>query len=397
MMAACTAAEKGASVTLLEKSRRCGMKLGITGKGRCNLTNKTDKEGLMKNTVCNGKFLYSAFSSMSSDDTIDFFEHLGLKTKVERGNRVFPASDRALDVVGCLMDRMRALGVKTVKTRAQSIKTENGRVCGVSSEAGFFEADAVILCTGGLSYPATGSDGDGYEMAKKLGHHVTELKPSLVSLTLSGDEPARLEGLSLKNVAVSVVCASVTLYSDFGEMLFTSKGVSGPVILSSSSYIASKGSLPCRLDIDLKPALSARELDARILKDFEQEKNRDFSNSLGRLLPSKIIPVIIERCGIPPETKVNSITRTQRANLVSVLKQLSFEVVSTGGFNEAVVTCGGIDVREIDPKTLGSKKIRGLFFAGEIIDVDALTGGYNLQIAWSTGRKAALSAAEEEV
>ena len=384
MMCAALAAEnKENKVTLIERNKILGIKLNITGKGRCNLTNDTDEDGLLKNTVTNGRFLYSAYSAFTPADVKEYFEKLGVPLKTERGDRVFPQSDRAKDISGALITKLKRSGVNIVQARALEILTEEGAVKGVKTDGGIYESDRVILATGGLSYPKTGSSGDGFKMAEKLGHTVTPCRPSLVALRLKGDVPKKLEGLSLKNIkAVLKDGKGKKLYDDFGEMLFTSNGVSGPVILSMSAHI--KGREDLILTVDLKPALDEKALDKRILRDFEENINRDFSNSLGALLPSKLIPVIIELSGIPPFKKVHEITKKEREGLVSLLKGLTFDISGVCGYDEAVVTQGGISVKEINPKTMESKIVKGLYFAGEIIDVDAYTGGFNLQIAWST-------------
>ena len=384
MMCAALAAENKANkVTLIERNKILGIKLNITGKGRCNLTNDTDEDGLLKNTVTNGRFLYSAYSAFTPADVKEYFEKLGVPLKTERGDRVFPQSDRAKDISGALITKLKRSGVNIVQARALEILTEEDAVKGVKTDGGIYESDRVILATGGLSYPKTGSSGDGFKMAEKLGHTVTPCRPSLVALRLKGDVPKKLEGLSLKNIkAVLKDGKGKKLYDDFGEMLFTSNGVSGPVILSMSAHI--KGREDLTLTVDLKPALDEKTLDKRILRDFEENINRDFSNSLGALLPSKLIPVIIELSGIPPFKKVHEITKKEREGLVSLLKGLTFDILGVCGYDEAVVTQGGISVKEINPKTMESKIVKGLYFAGEIIDVDAYTGGFNLQIAWST-------------
>ena len=384
MMCAALAAEnKQNKVTLIERNKILGIKLNITGKGRCNLTNDTDEDGLLKNTVTNGRFLYSAYSAFTPADVKEYFEKLGVPLKTERGDRVFPQSDRAKDISGALITKLKRSGVNIVQARALEILTDEGAVKGVKTDGGIYESDRVILATGGLSYPKTGSSGDGFKMAEKLGHTVTPCRPSLVALRLKGDVPKKLEGLSLKNIkAVLKDGKGKKLYDDFGEMLFTSNGVSGPVILSMSAHI--KGREDLTLTVDLKPALDEKTLDKRILRDFEENINRDFSNSLGALLPSKLIPVIIELSGIPPFKKVHEITKKEREGLVSLLKNFTFDILGVCGYEEAVVTQGGISVKEINPKTMESKIVKGLYFAGEIIDVDAYTGGFNLQIAWST-------------
>ena len=398
MMAACTAARRGASVILIERNAQLGVKINITGKGRCNVTNDSDPETLIKNTLTNGRFLYSAFAAMSAQDTMAFFEKIGVPLKVERGKRVFPVSDRARDVSGALKTQLHRLGVQVLQHRVKAVAEKEGSVCGVLLQDGsVLAADRVILATGGRSYPRTGSDGDGYRMARALGHTVTELRPSLVPLLTQETTPAQMEGLALKNVTLTVKKDGKKVFSDFGEMVFTAKGISGPLVLSASAHLdGKKHTYPYQAFIDLKPALDAETLDKRLLRDFAENSNRDFSNALSQLLPAKMIPVAVQMCGIPGNQKVHTITRVQRENLCVLLKAFPFTVVAAGGWDEAVVTAGGISVKEIDPKTMGSKLVRGLYFAGEIMDVDAYTGGFNLQIAWSTGYCAGQAAAEGE-
>lgn len=398
MMAACTAARRGASVILIERNAQLGVKINITGKGRCNVTNDSDPETLSKNTLTNGRFLYSAFAAMSAQDTMAFFEKIGVPLKVERGKRVFPVSDRARDVSGALKTQLHRLGVQVLQHRVKAVAEKDGSVCGVLLQDGsVLAADRVILATGGRSYPRTGSDGDGYRMARALGHTVTELRPSLVPLLTQETTPAQMEGLALKNVTLTVKKDGKKVFSDFGEMVFTAKGISGPLVLSASAHLdGKKHTYPYQAFIDLKPALDAETLDKRLLRDFAENSNRDFSNALSQLLPAKMIPVAVQMCGIPGNQKVHTITRVQRENLCVLLKAFPFTVVAAGGWDEAVVTAGGISVKEIDPKTMGSKLVRGLYFAGEIMDVDAYTGGFNLQIAWSTGYCAGQAAAEGE-
>ena len=395
MMAAITAAEQGAAVTLLEPNERLGKKLNITGKGRCNVTNDTDLEGLLANTPKNGKFLYSAFSRFSSRDTMAFFEKLGVPLKVERGNRVFPVSDRAFDISGALERRMKQLKVANVRDRAVEISVEDGAVTAVVGEKKTYPADSVILATGGVSYPATGSTGEGHRMAADLGHTVTELQGSLVPLEEQGDRCAAMQGLSLRNVSLTVFENNKKIYTDFGEMLFTHFGVSGPLVLSASSHMRRMGKKSYRLEIDLKPALDEPMLDKRLLSDFEKYCNHDFCNALNDLLPHKMIPQVVELSGIDPRCKVNSITREQRRTLVQLLKHWPIEVAGLRPVSDAIVTSGGVKVSEINPTTMESKLVKGLYFAGELIDVDSYTGGFNLQIAWSTGRAAGIAAASD--
>lgn len=398
MMAACTAAEHGAEVTLIERNSQLGIKINITGKGRCNVTNDSEPEALIRNTLTNGRFLYSAFSALSAQDTMAFFERLGVPLKVERGKRVFPVSDRARDVSGALRTHLHRLGVQVLQQRVKGLWTENGCIRGVVLPDGnTLSADRVIVATGGRSYPRTGSEGDGYRMAKAAGHSVSPLRPSLVPLLTEEDWIAELEGLSLKNVRLTVSKDGKRIFQDFGEMLFTSKGISGPLVISASANLnGKKHTYPYQAEIDLKPALDMDMLDKRLLREFDDNINRDFSNALSHLLPAKLIPVMIRLCGIPGQQKVHTITRVQRETLCRLLKALPLTVTAAGSWEEAVVTAGGVAVKEIDPRTMQSKLVRGLYFAGEVLDVDAYTGGYNLQIAWSTGFCAGRAAAEGE-
>ena len=376
-----------AQICLIEKNERCGRKLMITGKGRCNVTNNCDLDTLIANVPQNGRFLYSAFSSFLPQDTMDYFESAGVPLKTERGNRVFPQSDKAVDIVDALVKGLGSLGVKQIHATAKSIKTEGEKVTGVELENGqVIEADRVVLATGGMSYPVTGSTGDGYRMAGELGHTVTELRPSLVPLNCHEGFCSRLAGLSLKNVTLSVFEGDKKkpIFKEMGEMLFTHFGISGPLVLSSSAYLRRMGKAEYKAVIDLKPALTLEQLDKRILRDFENEKNKDFANSLDALLPKSIIPVIIERSGINPREKVNQVSREQRIDLCRAIKEFTLKIIGFRPIEEAIITCGGISVKEINPSTMESKLISGLFFAGEIIDVDAFTGGFNLQIAFST-------------
>ena len=397
LMAACAAAEKygGRAVTVIEKNRRPGRKLMITGKGRCNVTNNCDRDTLISNVPANGRFLFSAFSDFGTADTMEFFEKRGVPLKTERGNRVFPVSDKASDIVDALVNTVRKSGVKILTAEAEEILTENFSVTGVRTRDGeILEADSVILATGGMSYPVTGSTGDGYEMAGRLGHTVTPLKASLVPLNVKQGFCSRLSGLSLKNVTITVYESGrkKPVFSELGEMLFTHFGISGPLVLSASAHMRKMGSAEYVAYIDLKPALDEQKLDSRILRDFEEEKNRNFGNSLDKLLPKSIIPVIISLSGIAPDTKVNQISREQRARLCGVLKALRLDITGFRPIEEAIITGGGISVKEINPSTMESKLVSGLFFAGEIIDADAYTGGFNLQIAFSTGHLAGKNA-----
>ena len=395
MMAAICAAEQGAQVTLLEPNERLGKKLNITGKGRCNVTNNADIQGLMANIPRNGKFLYSAFSDFDGRDAMAFFEALGVPLKTERGNRVFPVSDRAFDISGALERRLKRLKVHLVRDRAVSLDIEEEAVWGVRGERGDYPADAVILATGGVSYPATGSTGEGHRMAREAGHTVTDLQGSLVPLRDYG-LGRELQGLSLRNVGLAVFEDRKKIYTDFGEMLFTHFGVSGPLVLSASAHMRHFGKKTYRLEIDLKPALDEQALDKRLLRDFEKYANHDFCNALDDLLPQKLIPVIIELSGIPGWQKVHDLTREQRQSLLRGLKHFPVEVSAPCPVTDAIVTSGGVKVGEVGPKTMESKLVKNLYFAGELLDTDAYTGGFNLQIAWATGRLAGQSAANEK-
>ena len=393
MMAAVSAAERGARVTLLEPNERLGKKLNITGKGRCNVTNNADVQTLLANVPRNGKFLYSAFSRFDGRDAMAFFASIGVPLKTERGNRVFPVSDRAFDVSAALERRLKALKVSLVRDRAAELEITSGAVTGVRGERGTYPAGAVALATGGVSYPATGSTGEGHRMAREAGHTVTDLQGSLVPLRDYG-LGRELQGLSLRNVGLAVFEDRKKIYTDFGEMLFTHFGVSGPLVLSASAHMRHFGKKTYRLEIDLKPALDEQALDKRLLRDFEKYANHDFCNALDDLLPQKLIPVAVERSGIPPHQKVHDLTREQRRGLVQVLKHFSVEIAGPCPVTDAIVTSGGVKISEIDPKTMESKIVKGLYFSGEIMDVDAYTGGFNLQIAWATGRAAGQAAAE---
>lgn len=400
MMSAVCAAREGALVTLLEKNEKTGKKIYITGKGRCNLTNSCDQEVFFDNIVSNGKFLYSAFHRMDSQGVREFFESAGLRLKEERGNRIFPLSDHSSDVISALNRQMEKERVKVcLHTQAAEILTGSHpapAVRGVKLAGGReLLADAVIVATGGKSYESTGSTGDGYRFAAHAGHRVKELKPALVPFVTKESWPKALQGLSLKNVSVTLKKEKKKIYEGFGEMLFTHFGVSGPLILSASSYYVKKyNDMPVRLCIDLKPALSDEQLDRRLLREFDRSRNRQFKNALDSLLPAKLIPVLVALSGIPPEKKAGELTREERNSLASCLKNLTMTVTGTRGFQEAIVTQGGVDVKEVNPSTMESKLVKGLYFAGEVLDLDALTGGFNLQIAWSTGYLAGLSAAK---
>ena len=399
MMAAITSAENGNEVILLEKNKSLGKKLLITGKGRCNITSSLPMEDFIKNTPGNGMFLYSAYNKFTNQDIIHFLNEQGLEVKEERGNRVFPVTDKSQDVLNCFEKKLKSL--KNVKIMYEMPASEilvdkEKRIIGVKCKNGvIIKADKVILATGGKSYPLTGSTGDGYEMAEKLGHTITKIKPSLVPLeTYEQDLHQSLQGLSLRNVKIKIVDTNKNrqIYEDFGEMLFTHFGVSGPVILSGSAHLVRYKNVDellknkkIKLEIDLKPALTEEKLNDRILRDFEEIKNKNFKNSLDKLLPQKLIPVIIERSGINPEKQVNSITKQERMQIVKLLKEFDVTLRNFRRIEDGIITAGGISIKEVNPKTMESKLISGLYFAGEILDVDSYTGGFNLQIAYSTG------------
>ena len=399
MMAAISASQCGYEVILLEKTEMLGKKLLITGKGRCNITSSLGMEDFIKNTPGNGKFLYSCYKNFTNQDIIQFLKKQGLEVKEERGNRIFPVTDKSKDVLNCFMKKLKELNVdikyNTQVKKILTIKTNNGvKTIGVQTNNGKIEADKIILATGGKSYPLTGSNGDGYKLAKELGHTIQELKPSLVPLeTYSKDICKALQGLSLKNVKIKLIDTTTkkSIYEDFGEMLFTHFGVSGPIILSGSAHLVRYKNLSnIVLQIDLKPALSEKKLEERIIRDFEEAKNKQFKNSLNKLLPQTMIPVIVEKSGIYPAKKVNEITKEERKKLVTILKKFEIGIKGFRPIEEAIITSGGISIKEINPKTMQSKKVKGLYFAGEIIDVDAYTGGFNLQIAYSTGYTAGM-------
>ncbi len=388
MMAAIQAAKKGNKVILLEKNEKLGKKLYITGKGRCNITNACDTEELFPQMLSNPKFLYSAFYGFTNFDVIDFFEKEGLKTKIERGNRVFPLSDKSSDVIHTLQRKLNDLDVEIrYNANVTDIKIEDGEWKSVVVNGNeILKGDSLIIATGGLSYPITGSTGDGYRFAKKMGHKITKLSPSLVPFNILEEYAKELQGLSLKNIEVTITADGREIYREFGEMLFTHFGVSGPVILSGSCYAAPYvGKKKLGLTIDLKPALSFEQLDARILREFDEYINKQFKNSLERLLPRKLISVIITLSGIDPDKKVNLITKEERQNLVLAMKSMNLNIESLREYKEAIITQGGISVKEVNPSTMESKLINHVYFVGEALDLDAVTGGYNLQIAWSTG------------
>ena len=395
MMAAITAAENGAQVTLLERNDRLGKKLYITGKGRCNVTNDCAPEDFFPNVPRNPRFLYSAIYAFPPREVMAWFEARGCALKTERGNRVFPQSDKSASVIDALRAELRRLGVRVLQERALDIVTQDGAVCGLKTDGGFHKTERVILATGGCSYPQTGSTGDGYRMLEKLGHTIVPPVGSLVPLVEKGYDCKQMQGLALKNVALRLVNQKgKTVFEEFGELLFTHFGLSGPVVLSASAHMNEKDTYTVLLD--LKPALDEQKLDLRLLRDFEKFQNRDFENALVELLPRSMIPVIVRRSGIPAEEKVHSITREQRRALLELMKRFPVEIACKAPVEEAIVTSGGVKVSEIEPGTMQSKRVRGLYAAGELLDVDAYTGGFNLQIAWATGRAAGLAAACEE-
>ena len=401
MMAAIFAARNGQNVTLLEKNEKLGKKIFITGKGRCNITNASEIEDLFSAVISNPKFLYSGFYSFTNDQVIHFFEELGVATKIERGNRVFPVSDHSSDVIAALAREMQHLKVKVqLHCEVKELLINNEReIKGVRLANGKkMTADAVVVATGGISYPSTGSTGDGYRFARNCGHKVTELFPSLVPMEVKEWYAKELLGLSLKNIEIHITDGKKKLYDEFGEMLFTHYGVTGPVILSASSIVGKtleKKELV--LHIDLKPALTEEQLDKRLLREFEANHNKQFKNAIDSLLPAKLRPVIIELSGIEEEKKVHEITKEERLNLLRLIKDFHMTLTGLRGYNEAIITKGGISVKEIDPGTMESKLIKNLYFAGEVLDLDAVTGGYNLQIAWSTGYLAGISAGQDKL
>lgn len=410
MFAAYFAAKNGHKVILLEQNEKLGKKLYITGKGRCNITNASDMEDLFANVCSNEKFLYSAFYSYTNDQVVEFFENYGLRTKVERGNRVFPVSDHSSDVIATLTRALKDVGVevklytKVTKLITETYYDENGETVVADKKSGTMKqvitgvvledktmiyADNVVLATGGISYPSTGATGDGYRFAEGLNHKIVEPTPSLVPFEIQENWVTEMQGLALKNVAVTIEREGKKIYTDFGEMLFTHFGVSGPMILSASASIKPAFfrdfEHEMTLKIDLKPALDRDQLDKRILKDFEEAKNKQYKNSIQKLLPSKMIPIIIKLSGIDPDKQVNEITKEERGRLVDLLKGLPMTIIGLRGWNEAIITKGGVSVKQVNPSTMESKLVKGLYFAGELLDLDAMTGGYNLQIAWSTG------------
>ncbi len=385
MMCAATAAERGLSVRLLEPNRQLGRKLRITGKGRCNLTNHCDIKTFMSNIPGDGRFLYSALNRLSPEDTIAFFEDIGVPLKTERGGRVFPISDNANDVADAMGSLCKQRGVRLMQTTAKAILLEGGAVCGVKTEKGIIACRSAAICTGGLSYPLTGSTGDGYRLAASCGHQITPCRPSLVPLESPDWFCEQMQGFSLRNVVLSAYEEERLVFRELGEMLFTHFGVSGPLVLSASAKLRRIGELPCRLEIDLKPALDEQKLDARIQRDFEKYAGKVFKNALTDLAGRSMIPVLIALSGIPEDTLVRHISKQQRAQLVQLFKHFPVSISGARPIAEAIVTAGGVCTREINPRSMESKLVPGLFFAGEVLDLDAYTGGFNLQIAWSTG------------
>lgn len=407
MMAAITAAEYGNNVTIIEKNSDFGKKLLITGKGRCNITSSLYMSEFIKNTPGNGQFLYSAFQNYTNTDIIDFLKNQGLEVKEERGNRIFPVTDKSIDVLNCFKSKINELKIKKLfNTRVQKILVQNGEVLGVRTEKEIIQTDKIILATGGKSYPLTGSTGDGYLIAKNIGHKVTEIRPSLVPLVIyEKNECKEMQGLSLRNVGIKIIDESKNklIYEDFGEMIFTHFGISGPTILSGSAHLVRYKEIDnlmkeqkIKLQIDLKPALTEEQLDERILRDFKEFKNKQFKHALDKLLPQKMIPIVIKKTKINEEKRVNEITKEERRNLVKVLKKFELTIKDFRPVVEAIITSGGINIKEINPKTMESKLVKGLYFAGEIIDVDSYTGGFNLQIAYSTGYTAGMHVGDLE-
>ena len=407
MMAAITAAEYGNNVTIIEKNSDFGKKLLITGKGRCNITSSLYMSEFIKNTPGNGQFLYSAFQNYTNTDIIDFLKNQGLEVKEERGNRIFPVTDKSIDVLNCFKSKINELKIKKLfNTRVQKILVQNGEVLGVRTEKEIIQTDKIILATGGKSYPLTGSTGDGYLIVKNIGHKVTEIRPSLVPLVIyEKNECKEMQGLSLRNVGIKIIDESKNklIYEDFGEMIFTHFGISGPTILSGSAHLVRYKEIDnlmkeqkIKLQIDLKPALTEEQLDERILRDFKEFKNKQFKHALDKLLPQKMIPIVIEKTKINEEKRVNEITKEERRNLIKVLKKFELKIKDFRPVEEAIITSGGINIKEINPKTMESKLVKGLYFAGEIMDVDSYTGGFNLQIAYSTGYTAGMHVGDLE-
>lgn len=407
IMSAISAKNSGNDVILIEKMNSLGKKLLITGKGRCNITSSLYMSEFIKNTPGNGQFLYSAFQNYTNTDIIDFLKNQGLEVKEERGNRIFPVTDKSIDVLNCFKSKINELKIKKLfNTRVQKILVQNGEVLGVRTEKEIIQTDKIILATGGKSYPLTGSTGDGYLIAKNIGHKVTEIRPSLVPLVIyEKNECKEMQGLSLRNVGIKIIDESKNklIYEDFGEMIFTHFGISGPTILSGSAHLVRYKEIDnlmkeqkIKLQIDLKPALTEEQLDERILRDFKEFKNKQFKHALDKLLPQKMIPIVIEKTKINEEKRVNEITKEERRNLVKVLKKFELTIKDFRPVEEAIITSGGINIKEINPKTMESKLVKGLYFAGEIIDVDSYTGGFNLQIAYSTGYTAGMHVGDLE-
>ncbi len=397
LMCAITAADRGVHVTLLDPNKKLGRKVRITGKGRCNVTNNCDIKGFMENIPSDGRFLYSALNRLSPTDTISFFESHGVKLKTERGNRVFPVSDNANEVADMLERLCIESGVKILRTTAKQILTENGAVSAVETPDGIIKCRAAAICTGGMSYPLTGSKGDGYKFAKEFGHNIIQPRASLVPLESDDDYCGQMQGFSLRNVTLSLYENDKLIYKELGELLFTHFGLSGPLVLSASSHMRNRDKAVYSVRIDLKPALDEKKLDARILRDFELFSNREFKNSLEKLAGKTMIPVLIKLSGIPPEKKVNTITHQQRMGLVKLFKEFPVSISGTRPIEEAIVTSGGVDTKEVNPRTMESKLVEGLFFAGEVLNLDGYTGGFNLQIAWSTGYVAGKSVLKDEI
>ena len=395
MFASVVAAKRGKEVHLFEKNERLGKKLYITGKGRCNVTNACEVEDLFKNMVSNAKFMFSAFYSFTNHDMMAYLENLGLRLKTERGQRVFPASDKSSDIIGALTSDMKSLGVHIhLKSEVDRLEISDNVFKGLYLKDGRkVLGDSVIVCTGGISYPSTGSTGDGYRFARYAGLDVTETKPSLVPMIIKESICKELQGLSLKNTGLTITSGKKKVYEDQGEMLFTHFGVSGPMILSGSAYcIPYLDNKNLEMHLDFKPALTAEKLDLRLLRDFEAKKNKQFCNSLGELFPSKLIPIMVRLSGIDPYKKVQSVSREERQYLCRLIKDFKLHIVGLRGFNEAIITHGGVSIKNMNPSTMESRQVRGLFFAGEVLDLDALTGGFNLQIAWSTAYLAGINA-----
>ena len=396
MLCAIRAAERGKKVVILDDNRQLGRKLRITGKGRCNLTNNCDTKTILQNIPGDGRFLYSALSRFGPQEVMAYFSGLGVPLKTERGNRVFPVSDNANDIADALVRRCGVLGVRWEKTRAARILTKDGAVCGVACTGGEISCRAAALCTGGRSYPLTGSNGAGYEMARELGHTIVPTRPSLVPLESSNDYCGEMQGFAPKNVVLSAYENDKLIYREMGEMLFTHFGVSGPLVLSASAHMRSMGSAAYRLEIDLKPALDEKKLDARILRDFEKYANKEFKNALGELAGHSMIPVLVRLSEIPEDKSVNSITRAERLRLGELLKAFPVAISGFRPIDEAIVTAGGVSTKEVNPRTMESKLVPGLYFAGEILNLDAYTGGFNLQIAWATGHTAGCAACPDD-